>query len=68
MLLHERKLIVINAIRRLEDKLCSLRYCEYDGEQSPAERTTQIEELQKHLHCAHSVLVLLNEEEMKEAS
>ncbi len=64
----ERRKMVVNAIRRLEDKLCSLKHCEYDGAMSFREREEEAVTLQKHLRCAHSVLVMLNEEDLEIAS
>ncbi len=65
MTLKEKKQMIVGAIRMLEDKLVALKHC-YDGIKSPQERDAEIDVLQEHLRCAHSVLVMLNEEEMKE--
>lgn len=62
MTTRERKQMIIGAIRTLEDRLCALRY--YDGCKSLEERDAEIEVLQTHLRTAHSVLVLINEEEL----
>ncbi len=66
MKVNERKQMIVNAIRMLEDKLVALQY--YDGIKSREERDAEIEVLQGHLHCGHSVLVMINEEEIKEAA
>jgi hypothetical protein len=58
--------MIVNAIRTLEDRLCALRY--YDGCKALEERDSEIEILQTHLRTAHSVLVLINEEELLEAA
>lgn len=67
MTTQERKRMMILTIRKLEDKLVSLAHCEYDGSKPYEERLGEIETLQGHLHCAHSVLVLINEEELEAA-
>jgi hypothetical protein len=64
MTICERKLMIVGAIRKLEDRLCALKYCEYDGVKTLGERDAEIEVLQEHLRCAHAVLVLINEEEL----
>lgn len=64
MTTEERKKMIVKAIRMIEDRLLCLRYCEYDGAMDHQERESEIETLQNHLHCAHSVLVILNEEEL----
>lgn len=63
MTLDDRKRMIVGAIRKLEDQLISLRFCEYDGAKTKLEREDEIYTLQKHLCCAHNVLVMLNEEE-----
>lgn len=63
----ERKKMIVGAIRKLEDNLCAIKYA-YDGVKSPSEREEEMERLQRHLHSAHSVLVLINEEELAVAS
>lgn len=67
MMLAERKVLILKTIRKLEDRLVSLAHCEYDGSKSYEERNLEIEMLQGHLHCAHSVLVIINEEEIEAA-
>lgn len=67
MTIQERKRMMLKTIRVLEDRLVSLTHCEYDGSKSYEERTKEVEVLQGHLHCAHSVLVIINEEELAAA-
>ena len=64
---YEKKKMILGAIRKLEDMLCSLRYS-YDGIKSREERDADIEVLQGHLHATHGALVLVNELEIKEAA
>lgn len=66
MTLKEKKQMIVGAIRSLEDQLVALRY--YDGEKSPGERDAEIDVLQEHLRCAHSVLVMINESELEGAA
>jgi hypothetical protein len=68
MTISERKRIVINAIRRMEEKLCSLNHNEYDGQLSYTERQEQVHNLQSHLFWANKALVLINEQELEEAA
>lgn len=65
MTVKERKSMIVGAIRKLEDSLCALKYDEYDGDKSYQERQLEMESLQKHLRCAHSVLVMITEEELE---
>ena len=64
MTLQERKVILLKVIRKLEDRLVSLRYCEYDGAKPREQRDAEIEVLQGHLRSAHSALALTVEEEL----
>lgn len=64
MTIMERKKMLLGAIRKLETRLVCLKYCEYDGVKDKQERDTEIELIQKHLHCAHSALVIVTEEEV----
>lgn len=65
----ERKILIVNAIRKLEQELCILKYAhEYDGVRSLTERDTDIEILQHHLHSAHGALLLLAEEELRQVA
>lgn len=66
MTIYERKKMIVNAIRELEDQLCAYRY--YDGILTLPERDEKIDMLQRHLRCAHSVLLLITEEELEMAS
>ena len=60
------KKMITRAIRRLEDKLVDLKY-QFDPDQTLSERDAEIESTQRNLHAAHGVLVMLIEEELKEA-
>lgn len=63
MSLLERKKLIVTTIRKLEDMLCKLKHCD---ERPRHMVESEMENLQRHLHSAHSVLVLINEEELNE--
>lgn len=68
MTINAKKSMVIGVIRRLEDSLCALKYCDYDGIKSFGERDAEIEVLQTQLRRSHAALVELTEEELKKVA
>ncbi len=64
MTIVERKRMILGAIRKLEAQLVGLGLEAYDGVKSVEERAADREIVEKHLRCAYSCLVLLDEEEL----
>jgi hypothetical protein len=60
----ERKKMIVNAIRKLEDQMVRLKYCEADCDQSRMHLEAEIDGLRNHWQDARSLLVALNEEEL----
>lgn len=60
----QRKKILINAIREIEDTLCILRHCGDTQDMSKVEIDEQIESHQRHLRCAITSLIDLVEKEI----
>ncbi len=67
MTILEKMNMVAKAIRKLEQKLIVLQFCEYDGFKSFEERQEERRVIQSHLIDAHNALVLLSEMEEKVA-
>lgn len=61
----ERKTMVVNVIRTLEDEMAALKYCEYDGVKPSLEREEELNNLRTHWNTARTVLVIICENELK---
>jgi hypothetical protein len=68
MSIEDRKKMIVNAIRKLEDQMVRLKYCEADCRQSRMHQEAEIDNLRNHWQDARSLLVALNEEELQEAA
>ncbi len=64
----ERKKMLINTIRKLENKMVCLRYCEADCDQSRMNVEAEIDSLRLHWQDARTMLVVATEEELQEAA
>ena len=62
--IEERKKMIVNAIRKLEDQMVRLKYCEADCDTARMNLEAEIDGLRNHWQDARSLLVALNEEEL----